>query len=246
MGSNEQKGSAAAVLADLEAEADPIRAAHSYRYFKCGPGEYGEGDRFLGVTVPKQRRIARRRRDMPLEEAKTLLRDPIHEARLTALFILTLKIKGKRADRQLVDAVARLYLDNTDYVNNWDLVDSSAAEILGPWLEERERSLLDTLAASPSLWENRIAIIATGHFIRRGETADALRIASALASHPHDLIHNGVGWMLREVGDRDRAALESFLSRTPLPRTALRYALEHFSAAERTVWMSALTSGGSR
>lgn len=239
------RGEVSAVLEALGAESDPVRASHSYRYFKCGPGEYGEGDRFLGVTVPKQRRIARRFRSITLEAAAELLDSPFHEARLTALIVLTLRMESRKSDGRTRARVVALYLRKRRRVDNWDLVDTSAPKILGPWLEDRNRRLLDLLAASDSLWDNRIAMLTTLHFVRHGDLQDALRIAATLASHDHDLIHKAVGWLLREVGDQDRAILEAFLRRHRLPRTALRYALEHFPAAERSVWMGALDARGS-
>jgi 3-methyladenine DNA glycosylase AlkD len=223
------------VLEALRAEADPERAAHSLGFFKCGSGEYGEGDHFLGVTVPAQRAIARRFRNLSLKECEGLLDEEYHEARLTGLIILTLRMGEAHKDPELLEAIVSLYLSKTDRVNNWDLVDTSAPKILGPYLEERDRSILDRLAASHSLWENRIAMLTTQHLIRRGETGDALRIAEKLVDHPHDLMHKAVGWMLREVGDRDRDALERFLlaHRETMPRTCLRYALEHLPKEER-------------
>jgi 3-methyladenine DNA glycosylase AlkD len=227
--------SAGALLAALAEKADPERAAHSLGFFKCGEGEYGEGESFLGVTVPEQRAIARRFRELPLRECEKLLDHELHEARLTALIILTLKMKRSVANPNLIEEIVSLYLRKKDRVNNWDLVDTSAPKILGPYLEGRERSLLDRLADSDSLWDNRIAILTTHHLIRRGKSSDALRLAEKLLHHPHHLMHKAVGWTLREVGDREPRALERFLlrHREQMPRTALRYAVEHLSKEER-------------
>ena len=229
-----------AVLAALQEASDPERASHNLSYFKCGPGEQGEGDSFLGVPVPEQRRIARRYRELSLQECARLMENDYHEARLTALIILTEKVKGKRVDPALQESVVSLYLSKTERINNWDLVDTSAPKILGPYVHAGEHGLLDRLAASSSLWEQRIAMITTLYSVRQGETGDALRIAEMLIDHPHDLIHKAVGWMLREVGDRDRSALERFLRahRETMPRTALRYAIEHMSPSERAVHLN--------
>jgi 3-methyladenine DNA glycosylase AlkD len=222
------------VLADLHTAADPAKAVLSASFFKTGPGQYGEGDTFIGVTVPRQRAIAAKYfRDLSLDETIQLLKGPIHEQRLTALIILVEKFN--RADSVVQDQIYALYLENTAYINNWDLVDASASYIVGPYLEHRDRSILMTLAKSNSLWERRIAIVASGYFIRYGQYADTLRLATMLLRDTHDLIHKAVGWMLREVGKRDRKALEGFLAthyRT-MPRTMLRYAIEHFEPEVR-------------
>lgn len=229
------------LLSALRERADPERATHSVRFFKCGVGEYGEGDRFLGVKVPDQRRVAGRFRKLPLSECEKLLNHELHEARLTALIILTLKMDRAAGKGGPMEEIVSLYLRNTDRINNWDLVDTSAPKILGPYLQERDRSILYRLADSDSLWENRIALLTTQHLIRRGECEDALRLAEKLLHHPHDLIHKAVGWMLREVGDRRPEALEAFLlrHREGMPRTALRYAIEHLSDSERRRQMEA-------
>lgn len=218
---------AAEVIRDLEALGDPDAAAHARRYFKAGPGQYAEGDRFLGIRVPVLRGLVRRYRELPLPEVERLLRSPVHEARLLALLLLV--DRYKRADPATREAVAELYLRNLDRVNHWDLVDSSAPQILGAYLfEKSERSLLDRLAASPSLWERRIAVMATFYFIRHGEYQPTLRLARRLLDDPEDLIHKAVGWMLREVGKRDEETLLAFLEENAarMPRTMLRYAIE--------------------
>ena len=205
---------------------DPRVALFLQGFFKTRPGEYGEGDRFLGIRVPVLRKLARSHRSLPLRECKALLRSPYHEARLLALLILVGAYD--RGDAKTRAAVYRLYLDNTDRVNNWDLVDSSAPQIVGRHLEARDRSVLLELARSDSVWERRIATLATFHFIRRGEHEDALRVAELLLADRHDLIHKAVGWTVREIGNRDRTAAERFLRMhyREMPRTMLRYAIE--------------------
>jgi len=220
------------VLRELEAVSAPARAAGAARFFKSGPGEYGEGDLFLGVTVPASRQIARRYCDLTMQEVVRLLKHPAHEARLTALLILVDKAKhgDPRSQREVLD----LYLAHTRYVNNWDLVDVSAREIVGPHLR-RSPALLPKLARSKNLWERRIAIISSMALIREREVAETFRIAEMLLPDTHDLIHKAVGWALREAGRIDRLALLNFLqSHYPsLPRTTLRYAIEHFPTAKR-------------
>ena len=223
----------------LMAAANPDDAAFLQRFFRTGPGEYGEGDRFLGIRVPVLRRLAREYRGMPLKSALTLLRSPWHEARLLALLLLVERYRrGDPAERE---AVFQGYLGHTRFINNWDLVDVSAYRIIGPHLDPSDPSLLDRLARSPQLWERRIAMLATFHWIRQGEFGPALRIAAILENDPHDLIHKAVGWMLREIGNRDRACAEAFLRprcRT-LPRTMLRYAIERYPEPLRQHYLRA-------
>ncbi len=224
---------AAAVRARLRALASPARATGAARYFKTGPGEYGEGDRFLGVTVPEQRRVARAFRDLPLPEVDRLLASPVHEDRSTALEILVMQYeRGTAAGRE---AVFRFYLAHTGRINNWDLVDTSASYIVGAHLAARSRARVYRLARSASLWERRIAIVASHAWIAAGETADACALAETLLDDPHDLMHKAVGWTLRLAGARDRAALVAFLRThyARVPRTTLRYAIEHFPPARR-------------
>ena len=231
---------ASAVRRALRAQARPDRVAGAMRFFKCGPGEYGEGDQFLSVTVPAQRRIARTFRDLPLNEADTLLTSRIHEERLTALFILVDQF-SRTDDERVRGRIFRLFMKRLRFVNNWDLVDSSAAQIVGGWIADKPRDLLDRLARSPQLWSRRVAMIATFHFIYRGDHRDAIRIATLLVNDDHDLIHKAVGWMLRETGKRASAeALTTFLERhaATMPRTMLRYAIERLPAPERQRWMS--------
>lgn len=240
---------ASAARARLAKLGDPDSAEFSKRYFKTGKGQYGEGDLFRGLNAAEMRQVARECDGMPLGEALRLLRSPFHEDRLVALLILVRGYsRGDDAARQrIVDA----YLANTRYINNWDLVDLSAPNILGAHLERRSRARLTELAQSESLWERRIAIIATQHFIRHGDSKDALRVAHMLLNDEQDLIHKAVGWMLREVGARcGRDTLRRFLHAhaAVMPRTMLRYSLEHFEAAERTKYMGmrAKASGAAR
>lgn len=239
---------AAAVRRALRQFASPSRALASARFFKCGPGEYGEGDRFIGVIVPQQRLVAKQFRALPLAEVDALLTSTIHEERLTAHFILTEQF-ARASDRATQSRIVRLYLKRLPYVNNWDLVDTSADPILGGWLLEKPRALLDRLARSKHLWSRRVAIIATFRFIKHGESRDTLRIARRLLDDDHDLIHKAVGWMLREVGKRVSVAdLRRFLLRHAheMPRTMLRYAIEHLSAAERARWLEVKGAPASR
>jgi 3-methyladenine DNA glycosylase AlkD len=227
----------AAIQTELDALADPGRAANLQRYFKTGPGQYGAGDRFRGLRVPVLRRIARQYRHLSLPDAGRLLHSPFHEDRLLALLILTRRYYA--GDDALRDAIHRLYLDHTPRINNWDLVDVSAPHLLGHYLRGRDRALLDRLAASQVLWERRMAIIATLSFIKQGDYDDTLRIAGLLLRDPEDLIHKAVGWMLREVGKGRVAVAEAFLQahyRT-MPRTMLRYAIERFPQARRQAYL---------
>ena len=226
------------VRRDIRKAADPGRAESHKWFFKTAPGEYGAGDRFLGVTVPQLRAIAREYRDMPLKYVVTLLRSPWHEERLLALLILVRQYV--RADTRTRKAIHQLYLRNTRSINNWDLVDSSAAQIVGAHLETGDRRVLRRLARSKSVWERRIAMIATYHYIRRRDFKDALAIAALLRRDEHDLIHKAVGWMLREIGKRDRTAEERFLRQYShvMPRTMLRYAIEKFPQPLRRKYLS--------
>lgn len=230
---NENKPHSSAISARLRAEASSQVAAVSQRFFKTGPGEYGEGDVFLGIKVPVLRRLAREFRAAGEDEAQVLLQSPFHEERLFALLLL---MQGYAvANEAGREAIYRRYLANTSRINNWDLVDISAPHIVGGHLQSRSRAVLLQLAASSDLWERRIAIVATLYFIRRNEFSDTLQIARMLLNDPHDLIHKAVGWMLREVGKRDRAVAEEFLKThyQTMPRTMLRYAIERFPEALR-------------
>ncbi len=232
---------ATSIRAALRAHATPERAAASARYFKTGKGEYAEGDVFVGVGLPEIRRIARDAREAPLAELDRLLRSKVHEERLTALIVLALKFRRSKNEAQRRE-IFELYVRRIEFVNNWDLVDTSAPEIVGGWLLDRDRKVLVRLAKSPHLWSRRTAMVATYRFIRAGQSADALRIAEILLRDPHDLIHKAAGWMLREVGQRvDLAQLRGFLEEhvSIMPRTMLRYAIERLPEAERKRWMAA-------
>ncbi|MHB0958265.1 MAG: DNA alkylation repair protein [Pirellulaceae bacterium] len=221
----------------LRSLADPTVAVVSARFFKTGLGEYGEGDVFLGVRVPVIRRVAKEFKNLPLAEIECLLHSEIHEERLLALVILVGQFeKGDDATRK---SVCDLYLANTAHINNWDLVDLSAPQIVGGYLENRSRKPLDRLARSSSLWQRRIGIVATHWFIRHGDFTDTLKTAEKLLNDREDLIHKAVGWMLREVGKRDVVALEEFLGEhcRIMPRTMLRYAIERFSDEKRQKYL---------
>lgn len=217
----------------LKQLADPAIAAHSQRFFKTAQGEYGEGDRFLGIRMPVLRAQARRFRGLSLEAIEQLLDSPLHEERLCALLLLVDRFGT--GDAKTRRSVYRTYLEKTGRINNWDLVDSSAPRIVGAYLSGRKRSPLYRLAASASLWERRIAIMATFHFIRQGDFDDTLALSDRLLDDPHELIHKAVGWMLREVGNRDGAREREFLKDRyrGMPRTMLRYAIEKFPERER-------------
>jgi 3-methyladenine DNA glycosylase AlkD len=231
------KPTARQMLRALRAEADPSRAVTLQQFFRTGPGDYGEGDRFVGVRVSSLRALARRFKDASLEEIDALLRSPIHEARLLALILLVQAFRsGDQPERRKIYA---LYLSRTRYINNWDLVDVSAAQIVGGWLATRSRAPLRKLARSSSVWERRIAIIATYFFIRQGEYTNTFTVADILLTDNHDLIHKAVGWMLREVGNRDGAAERHFLEsrHARMPPTMLRYAIEKFPERERRKYL---------
>jgi 3-methyladenine DNA glycosylase AlkD len=212
---------------------DEKRAKASQRFFKTGPGEYGEGDVFLGISVPKLRKLAKEYKDLSLKETRVLLRSSIHEARLLSLFILIGRfVTGDESERE---KAYNLYLNNTRFINNWDLVDASAGQIVGAFLADKEKAPLYRLAASKSLWERRVAIISTFYFIRQDAFSETLKISERLLSDKEDLIHKAVGWMLREVGKRDLQTEEKFLKRhyKKMPRTMLRYAIERFPEPKR-------------
>ncbi len=212
----------------LREQANDSDAMVLRRFFKTGPGEYGEGDRFIGVRVPATRRIAQKYRNLPLADTLALLRSSVHEERLLALIILKRKYQEGGQDEQA--EIYGTYLDHTRYINNWDLVDASAEHIVGAYLKNRSREPLHALAHSESIWERRIAIMSTFHFIKNNEFDQTIRIAEILVSDSEDLIHKAVGWMLREVGKRDRNKEEFFLKKhyRSMPRTMLRYAIEKF------------------
>lgn len=218
---------------ELRALASPEVAHIQQSFFKTGKGQYGEGDVFLGIKVPVLRALAKQQRDAGLDDMQTLLGSKYHEERVFALLLLMQFYQ--RADDAGKQAAFDLYLGNTDRINNWDLVDVSAPHIVGRHLQDRPRKLLHRMAMAASLWERRIAIIATFHFIRLDDFADTLQIARTLLRDEHDLMHKAVGWMLREVGKRDLATEEAFLKThyQSMPRTMLRYAIERFPEQKR-------------
>jgi len=230
--------------ADLRSIANPEKAKILSGFFKTGKGQYSEGDIFLGVMVPRQRRIAKEYGFLSLKDIGTLLSSRIHEHRLVALLILVQRYR--KADEQEKETIADFYLDHAACINNWDLVDLSAPYILGEHLYGKDAAVLFRLAVSENLWERRIAIIATFAFIRKNRFRETLGIAEALLHDQHDLIHKAVGWMLREVGKRDMMFLEGFLRdhSDAMPRTMLRYAIERFTASKRQYWMAQKTRGG--
>lgn len=231
---NLSRNGAREVRARLAALASPAKAEGAARFFKTGKRQYAEGDVFLGVTVPQQRAIARAHRALSHPDLSRLLRSEIHEERLTALLILVAQYES--GDDARKETCVAFYLAHLPHINNWDLVDSSAAPILGAHLLTRDRAILRRLARSKTLWERRVAIVATHAFLRAGETKDAIAIAEALLGDEHDLIHKAVGWTLRELGKRaDLAALRRFLDEhgARMPRTALRYAIERLPLDER-------------
>lgn len=225
---DKKAGTLTNVRSHLHTLADPERARALQKYFKTGKGEYGEGDIFIGLRVPELRACAKLFRGTPPEEAVTLLRSPVHEERSIALMLLVAMFE--KGDALLREHIYTMYLANTEYINNWDLVDGSAPQIVGGYLADKSRKPLYTLATSKSLWERRIAILATYYFIRQRDFADTFAIAELLLGDTHDLIHKAVGWMLREVGNRNREAEEKFLVQhyKTMPRTMLRYAIEKF------------------
>ncbi|MGI6709548.1 MAG: DNA alkylation repair protein [Dethiobacteria bacterium] len=227
---------------ELARLADPEKAKHSQRFFQAFPGGYGEGDRFLGLTVPLQRKVAGRYyREITLDELEALLRDPFHECRLTALYMMRLRFERARTAAEK-EAIVELFLRNLDCINNWDLVDSSAPYILGPYLAESKSDLLCKLASSGELWKQRIAMMATFYFIRQGRYRETLCLAEKYLDHPHDLIHKATGWMLREIGNRDQDAEIAFLKKhyRQMPRTMLRYAIEKFTPPLREKFLKGL------
>lgn len=225
------------LISDLRSCAAPEKAKHSSGFFKTGRGEYGEGDKFLGIMVPEQRKIARKFLDLSAAEIESLLGNEFHEVRLTAVLLMVYKIE-KGAEKELKE-MARLYLKNISAINNWDLVDLSCHHILGRYLEDQPRDLLQTFARSNNLWKRRIAMVTCYHFIHEHDFEDALHIAEILLQDKEDLIQKAVGWMLREVGNRDLATEENFLKKhyQDMPRTMLRYAIEKFKEPLRLQYL---------
>lgn len=236
------------VLSELKKLANKEKALLLARYFKTAPGEYGEGDIFWGITVPAQRTIVKRfSTKVDIHTVQSLLDSPIHEARLTGVLLLESCFKAalKKSKKSIVfvDEPAHwvaLYLNNTHRINNWDLVDSSAPGVLGRWLEDKDRSVLYELAKSELLWENRIAMVATLYFIRKGEMVDVLKLSELFLGHSHDLIHKATGWMLREAWKRSPGPVEVFLKKykAKMPRIMLRYAIEKMPPVQRQLMMA--------
>lgn len=230
---------AESVKIELNKLANPKKAEVLARFFKTEKGEYGEGDLFLGITVPNQRNVAIKFREIGFNEVQQLLHEKYHEYRLTALLIMVQQYQ--KGDGEFRQKAVNFYLKNTSFINNWDLVDLSAPKIIGDFLlhNKSKRILLYRLSVSENLWERRISIIATYPFIKAGQFEDTLKISKALLNDSHDLIHKAVGWMLREVGKIDRLVEEEFLQKyyQKMPRTMLRYAIERFEPEKRAYYM---------
>jgi 3-methyladenine DNA glycosylase AlkD len=221
----------------LQAIANQETAQTLQWFFKTEPGQYGEGDVFIGIKIPPLRKLAAEFQDAPLKTVEALVRSRIHEERALALMILVRQFS--RGDDRVRQRIYRFYLAHKQHINNWDLVDGSAPYIVGVFLSDRSREPLYALAKSASLWDRRIAMLSTFHFIRQNDFGDALKIAKLLLNDDHDLIHKGVGWMLREIGNRDREVEERFLKSHyhKMPRTMLRYAIERFPEARRRQYL---------
>ncbi|MDR0823949.1 MAG: DNA alkylation repair protein [Prevotella sp.] len=225
------------IQAELESYSTPEKKEFLPYFFKTGKGQYGEGDLFLGVVVPHTRIVAKKHKDVSFGIVADLLDSEYHECRLCALLMLVERFK--KAKEQEKTEIYNFYLSVTKRINNWDLVDLSARDIVGEYLVDKDRSTLYKLADSSLLWDQRIAVVATYAFIRRDDYKDILALSEKLLRHKHDLMHKATGWMLREVGKRDKDALTSFLNRfyKEMPRTMLRYSIEKFTAEERAFYM---------
>ena len=225
------------ITSELQALSNAEKREIFPKFFKAGKGEYGEGDRFLGVTVPNIRAIAKQYKNISLNEIRELIQSEWHEVRLCALLIMV--EKSKKKDETLRQQLFDLYLSQTDRINNWDLVDLSCRFIVGEYLLDKSRDILYQLAQSPLLWDNRIAIVSTYAFIRKGQLEDTYVLRDIMMHHPHDLMHKAIGWMLRETGKRNPERLYDYVMnhRADMPRTMLRYAIEKFSPTERSVLM---------
>jgi Predicted DNA alkylation repair enzyme len=225
------------ILKELQSVASEEKAAHLMRFFKTGKGQYGEGDLFFGIVVPIQRNIAKANKATPLTELSLLLKNKYHEARLVALLILIEKYK--KANDAEKEELHNFYLNHTSGVNNWDLVDLSCPTIVGDFLLDKDRSVLFSLAESNNMWEQRIAVVSTMTLIRKSEFSEILLLAKKLMDHKHDLMHKAIGWMLREMGKKSRETLTDFLEEytTRMPRTMLRYAIEHYPEDQRLYFL---------
>ncbi|MFC1884414.1 DNA alkylation repair protein [Thermodesulfobacteriota bacterium] len=221
----------------LKGLADKEKASHLQRYFKTGKGEYGEGDIFLGIRVPDIRKLVKEFRDLSIGEVSELLKSKLHEERLFSL--LTMVDKYSRGDERVKKEIYSLYLKNTKFINNWDLVDLSAGDIVGGYLMERDKTTIYKLAESKDLWERRISILSTFYFIKHNSFDHTLNIAKILLHDSEDLIHKAVGWMLREVGKRNMEIEEGFLQKhyMSMPRTMLRYSIERFPEEKRLKYL---------
>lgn len=226
------------VTKELYKYANKEKVATYKRFFKTGMGQYGEGDQFIGVCVPDTRKVAATFASLTLVEIQQIIKSQVHEERLLALIILTLQFK--KADEQTKKSIYDFYLQNLAYVNNWDLVDSSADKIVGEYLIDKDKELLSNLAKSKNLWERRVAIIATFQFIKKNQFETSLKIIKLLIKDEHDLIHKATGWMLREIGKRDLSTLIAFLDKycTQMPRTMLRYAIEKLDNTKRLEYLN--------
>lgn len=225
---------------DLNEHENPADAAFLQRFFKTGPGEYGEGDVLIGLRVPKVREIAKKYRDLSVGELEKLLDSPIHEHRLCAVIIMAEQMKrALRRDPELARDLYELYVRRTDRLNNWDIVDVSCRDVVGGYLQDRSREPLYELARSKVLWERRIAMVSTWQFIRVGDLDDTFKIAELLLDDQEDLMHKAVGWMLREAGKKDEARLKAFLDSyaAVMPRTMLRYSLERLHPEDKAHFM---------
>ena len=225
------------IISCLNDLANPEIAQHSQRYFKTGKGEYGHGDKFLGIRVPVLRKHVKLFQETNITNIEKLLKSKYHEVRLFSLLLMVRKYS--KGDIEEQEQIYNLYLLHTKYINNWDLVDSSAPYIVGPWLYDKDRSLLYELAYSKMLWERRISIMSTAYFIKNNQYNDTLKISKILLSDPEDLIHKAVGWMLREVGNRDIEIEERYLKKyyKKMPRVMLRYAIEKFNKERRQAYL---------
>lgn len=225
------------IISYLQNLADPVIAKQSQRYFKTGQGEYGQGDSFIGLRVPTLRKAVKLFLVTPLQQIKYLVKSESHEVRLFALLLLVKQFANGSEDEK--SAIFNLYISHTQYINNWDLVDSSAHYIVGQWLFDKDRALLYQFAQSDLLWRRRIAVMATFYFIKKRQFDDTLRLADILLNDREDLIHKAVGWMLREIANRDLEAAENHLKPryNRMPRTMLRYAIEKFPTPLRLAYL---------
>lgn len=223
---------------DLKRLGTTKKAKASAWFFKTGPGEYGEGDVFFGVTVPEQRLISKKYTNLPLSEIQKLLDDKVHECRLTALMILVSQYE--KGDKKMKEKIVKFYLKNSKKVNNWDLVDSSAPHILGDYLRDKERSILYKYSESKNLWQRRISIVSTLFLIKFGKYEDTLKISKLLFGDKEDLIHKACGWALREVGKKSEKTLLNFLDKnaTVMPRTTLRYSIERLEESKKKYYLN--------